>query len=269
MTFRPLVLLLVGALGLTLVACDSGRTYDDKKADGDYHLDEMSLTTQDVPTELSESDQLPQHEFDNADWSNVVGSDDPEAAEKSLDAQGRIRNYVALFVQAAQSRVLNITAVSTLYTTVALAKEAEQPQPKQACGIPESETAITVAFDVPKLGDESIAFLAHLDNSPGAPVTEVTICFRTGRILHAVQGISVPGPSDAGLVLTMAEKMLQHVNDSFDGHGVAPPPEPTETPNDFPSPPASPQTSGTQPVTTPTTANPTVAPTAPAATPTR
>lgn len=277
MTVRPLVLVLGLAVAMTLVACGSDRTYTDQKTDDEYHLDEMALTAQDVPSELAESDQLPQHEFDNADWSNVIGSDDPEAEQKSLDAQGRVRNYVAIFVQAAQSRVLNVTGVSTLYTTTALAKEAEVPQAarSEACGVPMSATTVTTPFDIPKLGDESSAFLSELDNSPGAPITEVTICFRTGRILHAVQGISAPGPSDAGLVLTLAEAMLSHINASFDGHGVAPPtPEPTQDTNGLvpvqTGTAGATQPAGTQAATTPTTAA--TAPTAnssPVATPTK
>jgi hypothetical protein len=238
MSFRPFALAIAVAAAVTLVACDSGRTYPDQKADDEYHLDEMRLTEADLPAGLTEAD-LPTHEFDNAAWVNLFGADDPEGNQKALDAQGRLRGYVATFQADKLGKVLGVTSFSTLYKDVASAKDA---QAQHDCGVPLNDSVIPTAFDVPKLADGATGFFSPNYNADstdpsqaaGGSLRDTNLCFRTGRILNVVQSESIPGAEDVAFAVRLADAMLQHVNDSFDGKST-PAPEATGTTEALPT----------------------------------
>ncbi len=227
MHLRAIALTLGGlSLLFLLTACDSGRSYDSSRGDGEYDLRSMSLAVEDVPLGLAEA-QLPSNEFDNEQWAALFGADDPAGKQKQLEAQGRLKSYVALFTSSAAAKVVGVTSISTLYTDVAAAEDSET---KYACGVPTSDTAPTTELYVPKMGDHSSGFLTEQDNGDGPKAVETTICFRTGRIVHAVQETSVPGVTDVALSVKLAQAMLGHVNDTFDGKlRPSPTPAPTET----------------------------------------
>ena len=240
--------LTLGGLSLLflLTACDSGRTYDASKGDDEYDLRSMSLAPEDVPIELDEA-QLPSNEFDNEQWASLFGADDPEGKQKQLEAQGRLKSYVALYTASAAAKVVGVTSISTLYTDVAAAEDSET---KYACGVPTSDTAPTTELYVPKMGDHSSGFLTEQDLGAGPKAVETTICFRTGRIVHAVQETSVPGVTDVALSVKLAQAMLGHVNDTFDGKlRPSPTPAPIQTAPADSTPPAgsASPTTGTSP----------------------
>lgn len=287
MTFRPLVFILGAAVAVTLVACGSDRTYTDQKADGDYHLDEMQLDASDLPPGLTAQD-LPNHEFDNAAWVDLFQSADPAGGQKQLDAQGRLLGYVATFAADQLGRVLGVTTFSTLYATADDARKAQGTNAtdnvsQPGCGIPLNDAVIVEPFDVPKVADGAVGFFTpNYDSNPqdpnqahGGTLRDTNICFRTGRILHVVQVESIPGVEDIALVVRLADRMLLHVNDSFDGKATPPPTAaPTSAIPALPSPNQSggTQSTGTQPAATPSGGSPaatTPAGTAPAASPTR
>jgi hypothetical protein len=54
---------------------------------------------------------------------------------------------------------------------------------------------------------------------------ETTVCFRTGRIVHAVIQQGLDGTQDIPLNVRLAQKMLIHINDAFDGKSPTPEPE--------------------------------------------
>ena len=150
MVIRALALFIVSAALLS--ACDSGSDYDADKGDEDYRLNEMALTQDDLPVGFQ---QIPGTEFTNEEWADVFGSDDPEAKQRQLEAQGWLKNYVTESVPDRFGKVLNVRSISTLYTNV---KAAEESTSKFACGLPIDTAEPIDEFIVPKIADQSNGF---------------------------------------------------------------------------------------------------------------
>ncbi len=213
------------ALGLLVVlataACKSDRSYANKPDDG-YDLAAMSLSAADLPAGFDDA-RLPDHVFDNQQWADVLGAPDPQAKQAQLDAQGRIKAYVSVFQAQKLGRILSITSISTLYKDVKAATDAEK---QYACGVPVDDTTPLDPFAVPPLGDHSTGFVSTQDRGNGQAFSDTNLCFRTGRIVHVVQQTTIPGVEDLALNVRLANIMLKHVNDTFDGKRM---PEPTST----------------------------------------
>src|SRR5690349_21057420 len=164
MTFR---LLLIAAavlgVGLFAAACSSSRTYTDTKGDDEYDLGAMSLKQEDLPDGMTEAD-LPSHEFDNASWVELFGSDDPEGKQRQLDAQGRIKTWVSTFQADRLGRLLGVTSFSTLYKSV---DDATAAQRQYNCGIPLNDNVIPAGFDVDAVADGSTGFFTENYNADG------------------------------------------------------------------------------------------------------
>jgi hypothetical protein len=180
-------------------------------------------------------------DFDNDQWAQVTGADDPEGKKAQLDAQGRLRGHVSLFTRDDPStqlaKALSITSQSTLYTDEKAAEESTH----SLCGLLVDETGPVEAFAVPDLGDESTGFFVTTVGNGSGTSVDTTICFRTGRIVHAVVQTGFNGSQDVALSVRLAQRMLAHVNDAFDGKAppsvdITPPAE--ESPEVEPSPPA-------------------------------
>ena len=180
---------LVAVAGLA-VACDgSGRTYPSGRSDSDYNLRAMALTLEDLPrgftqTEITQPPQSPA-QFNNERWSLVINADEAEALRSQLEAQGRLSNYVAAFSPGGLGPVLAITSISTLYTDV------------------ESAQA-------------SVERVRQVDSQGQPTFVDTTVCFRTGRVIHAIQQTSVAGTEDIALGVRLAERMLIRVDAAFD-----------------------------------------------------
>jgi hypothetical protein len=213
MRLRFSAVLAIGALVvLATAACKSDRSYSNKSDDA-YDLAAMSLSAADLPAGFDDAG-LPDHVFDNQQWADVLGADDPQAKQAQLDAQGRIKSYVSVFQAQKLGRILSITSISTLYKDVKAATEAEK---QYACGIPIDDKTPLDPFTVPPLGDHSTGFVTQQDRGNGQSFSDTNLCFRTGRVVHVVQQTSIPGVEDLALNVRLAGVMLQHVNDSFDG----------------------------------------------------
>ncbi|MEO8540140.1 MAG: hypothetical protein ABI577_10410 [bacterium] len=220
MAVRALALLLVSIP--LLAACSEGRDYPSNKGDGDYDLAAMSLRESDMPPDFVQQ-QIDEPAFDNQRWATeVFDTDDPEAKAAQLDAQGRLTNHVAAFTPPGLGKVLSITSVSTLYTND---KAAEEATNRFACGLPIKESVPLEPFIVPKIADQTTGFFVAQDNGSGLTFVDTTLCFRTGRIVHALQQTSLPGVEDIAAAVRLAERWLEHVNDSFDGKPVPTPEE--------------------------------------------
>jgi hypothetical protein len=224
MRLRALALLLVSIP--VLAACDSGREYPSNKGDADYDLAAMALQESDMPKDFTQQD-IQEPAFDNERWANeVFAADDPAAKAAQLDAQGRLTNHVVAFTPPGLGKVLSVTAVSTLYTNDSSAEESIN---RFACGLPIKESEPLTPFVTPKIADQSSGFFVSQDNGNGVTFVDTTICFRTGRIVHALQQTSIPGVEDIAAAIRLSERWLGHVNDAFDGK-PAPTPEEGEAP---------------------------------------
>lgn len=214
------VLAAVAALIVLIVsACsDDGRSYPAGRADDDYDLGAMALRLDDLPrgfaqTEITQPAESPA-QFDNATWSLIINPDEADALESQLEAQGRLNNYVSAFGPAGLGPVLSVTTVSTLYTDVESARDSIE---RFVCGLPLENSVSLEGFDVPRVGDGATGFFVRQQDDQGRTTfVDTTICFRTGRVTHAIQQTSVAGSEDVALGVRLAERMLARVDAAFD-----------------------------------------------------
>jgi len=217
--------LLIGGACLLLAACDSGSNYDTDGADDDYDLQNMTLRNEDLPEGVQIVNAA---EFTNDEWAQAFDTGDPDAKRNQLDAQGQIRNYIAFFTweNPAQylGRFISITTHSTLFTDDASASEAER---KSVCGLLVADADPVDEFNVPKIGDDAVGFFVTTPDFAVAITEDVSVnfgtsvdtavCFRTGRILHAVVQTGLDGTQDVGLSMNLAKRMLDRVEAVIDG----------------------------------------------------
>jgi hypothetical protein len=212
------------ALAFLLSACGDGRSYPADRSDEEYDLGAMALHQEDLPGGF-DAGELDDPEFDNARWVDVFDTDDPEGKLAQLDAQGRLRSYVSAFQPGELGRIFSITAVSTLYTDVDSAKRSAA---QYGCGLPIDDKVATTPFDVPRVGDDSTGFFIRNESANGLTTVDTNLCFRTGRVLHAIQQTGLPGTEDVALAVRLAERWLTRIDDAFDGKTE--PPTADETP---------------------------------------
>lgn len=209
--------LLLGAI-LVFSACDDARTYPEK-GDNDYDLAAMALTEADLPAGFVQQD-IGEAEFTNEQWAQFYGVDDVDAKLNQLKAQSRIRSHVTTFRPDELGKVFSITAISTVYENDKAAVDSSQ---KFACGLPIDDKQPLSPFGVPTIGQASNGFFVSNTSENGLRLIDTTICFRTGRVLHAVQQTGLPGTEDIALAVRLAQKMRSHVDDAFDGKVAATP----------------------------------------------
>ena len=237
MPILGLMIMVLAGLVAGLVAFiqrDEAQSFPSSRGDDDYVLGDMTLRVRDVPAGMGLRAAQP---FDNTEWAGAKAEDGEDEVEvgrlqKQLDSAGRIRNFVSLFgwTTASSARFgegLRLTAQSTLYDSEESARKSVTGQ--ELCGLLLNSEDPIEEFAVPRIGDESTGFsITTIDDSVGRSVDTV-VCFRTGRIVHGVIQTSFDGAQDLSFVIRLAEKMLQRVDETFDG-------DPAETdPNPDPS----------------------------------
>ncbi|MCL6646391.1 MAG: hypothetical protein K6U88_15775 [Dehalococcoidia bacterium] len=200
--FAGIVLLAAGCGG-------DGTVYPDGLPDDAYDLEAMSLLAEDLPPGFEK--QTP-GELANEAWAAIFQTDDVEAKVRQLEAQGRLRNYVSLFGPKGLGPVLAVTAISTLYAD---AGAAERSLKEFACGLPIEANVQLEPLLVPELGDGASGFLVRQFEADAPTFVDTTVCFRTGRVVHAIQATSVAGVEDVGFVIRLAEAMLGRADAVF------------------------------------------------------
>jgi len=221
--FRTSIIVLL-AVTLLFTACSSGSKYPTNRPDSSYDLQAMSLAQEDLPAGYLQQDQ---RIFNNQDWAGVVGNPnaDPASTQKKLDAEGRITGAATIYSWDNPSEHLGkpyqIATQSTLYKTAADASTAL----KQVCDLPIDQTNPLSDFKVSGLGDESTGFMSTSQVQGFGDSVDTAICFRTGRVIHAVVQSGLDGTQDVALDYRLAQKMLARVQDAFNGKttGTRPP----------------------------------------------
>jgi len=215
-------------------ACGNSRSYPTNREDEAYDLEAMALTDADIPAGMAAIGGV---KLDNQQWAqtfNPIDKAEFDARVNQLDAQGRVNGFItqyAWFEPNAQNlrdtilphlgRPHLFTAQSTLFTEEKLAIAST----KGLCGIQAEEKDPTEEFKVPRIGDQSAGFVTTVSLGDFGTLVETTVCFRTGRIVHAVTQQGLDGTQDIALSVRLAEKMLQRVNDAFDGKTAEETPE--------------------------------------------
>ena len=105
-----------------------------------------------------------------------------------------------------------LTAISTLYED---AGAAERSLREFACGLPIEANVQLEPLLVPELGDGASGFLVRQFEENAPTFVDTTVCFRTGRVVHAIQATSVAGVEDIGFVIRLAERMLARTDAAF------------------------------------------------------
>ena len=201
---------LIGAM-IVLSACESDRSYPEQ-GDDEYNLEAMALTADDLPEGFTQ-EEIPDPEFTNELWAEFFGTEDAAAKLAQLEAQSRVKSRVTSFQPAELGRVFRVTTFSTLYQTD---KAAEDSSRKFACGLPIDDKRQLDPFAVPVIGQAANGFFVSNSSESGLRLVDTTICFRTGRVLHAVQQTGLPGTEDIALAVRLARRMEVRVNDAFD-----------------------------------------------------
>jgi hypothetical protein len=223
--FTRLALAAAAGVALLGVACSDAPSYKTNKADDDYDLEYMLLRNADLPVGMTERVAST---FGIDEWADITGEDDPEARKDVLDKTGWKKGTVALYtpddVSEELGRTIRLTSQSTLYKDVGAARKA-MSDPTAACGTLNSGAAAQPTdFEVPRIGEESIGFFTEgylpLDDSGqlAAKSVDTTICFRTGRIVHAVVQTGLNGTQDIALAMRLAQRQLVRAERTLDGH---------------------------------------------------
>ncbi len=216
-------ILAVGIVAVALLLRDDSDHYSTALGDDAYDLQAMVLVSSDMPVGIQ---KLQEKGFDNEEWSQIFDTDNPELKKNQLDAQGRLRNQVAYFSwdqpMEHLGHPISVTTQSTLYVD---AKAADKAAKQFACGLLVADKDPIDEFKVPKIGDQSVGFFVSQQQQNFGKTVDTAVCFRTGRILHAVVQSGLEGTEDVALSVKLAEKMLARVNAVFAGK-----PLPTETP---------------------------------------
>ena len=207
---------------LVVLRDDDSSGYANKE-DDDYDLETMRLRNNDLPQGFAFTDSL---EFTNEEWSQLFFSEeeqsDPEgiadqveAKVRELEAEGRLRNLLSVYQSDQLGRTLGIFSISTLYTDDSAASRSMG----LFCGLPvdERRNLESRPLALPRIGEQSSGFIA--EGVMSSPVyKETTLCFRTGRIVHAISLASLPGIEDISLAVRLAHRMEDHIDAFYDGH---------------------------------------------------
>ncbi|MCC7366155.1 MAG: DnaJ domain-containing protein [Dehalococcoidia bacterium] len=224
-----LAIALSGALVafLLLRGGDGGGDYPSDLGDGEYDLAAMQLQEEDVIEGMAEENS---GEFNNDDWAIILAEteEDVEVKLNQLEARGRILGHRSDFGWGEETfqhfgKPLTIYSQSTLYADEAAAEASLTGD--DYCGLPVETNPDLVEFEVPKIGDQAEAFdiIDELILGDGTDQglslgrrVETIVCFRTGRVVHAVSQIGLDGTEDHEFTVELARKMLDRVDLAFE-----------------------------------------------------
>lgn len=204
-------------VGWALTSDGDGSSYSLTQPDEDYDLEGMQLRNVDLPLGIQ---FVEGGGFDNNDWALLLSPDNPDTARAQLQAQGRVRNHVAYYTWENPlehlGETISVTTQSTLYVDEDTARESI----RGFCGMLLDERSPIVEFDVPRIGDEAAGFQVRQPNQTFGTTLETVICFRTGRVVHAVSQAGLQGADDLALSVRLAQRMLRRVDDVFAGRSA-------------------------------------------------
>ncbi len=213
---RLALLPVLAALGFALLPACGGEEFPVGLPDDAYALETMLLDPRDLPLAM---DKEMTETFDNAEWARLFDVEDLRAKLNQLDARGRINGAVRVFSREDpfQHRGLpaRIIVQSTLYADVAAAAASLS----LFCGtFIDERTAIDVTeFWVDTFGDGVQGLIIGEQMEGFGRTLETLVCFRTGRVVHAVLQSGLDGTADIALNVRTARRMLERVRALFDG----------------------------------------------------
>ncbi len=224
--FSPRLLLIpvLAALGLALLsACTADEVaFPTNLPDDAYPLEDMLLDLDDLPLRMDDQDT---RTFDNGDWAQLFDVDDLRGKVNQLEARGRINAAVREFTWNEPFTRLGgpalITIQSTLYADV---DDAEDSLSRFCGALIDERTATDVSdFWVADIGDGAQGFILGEQTEEIGRLVETVVCFRTGRVVHAVLQNGLEGTEDIALTVRIAHRMEEHVRAVFADLDFGPP----------------------------------------------
>jgi len=183
--------------------------------DNEYPLEEMLLTFDDLPIPM---EQEITNTFDNASWAQLFGEENLRGKVNQLEARGRIIGALREFSWEEPFTHLGgpalITVQSTLYSNIDAAKGSMS----LFCGTLVDERTATDLTDfwVADIGEGVQGFLIGQQTPEIGRFVETVVCFRTGRVVHAVRQSGLDGTEDIALNVRLARRMYERVLSVFE-----------------------------------------------------
>ncbi|MDZ7729252.1 MAG: hypothetical protein U5Q44_14290, partial [Dehalococcoidia bacterium] len=100
---------------------------------------------------------------------------------------------------------------TTLYSG---AEAASSAIAQRACGVFIGDDRPLDQLEVPPLADESAAFAHETSRDPLGSFVDTVVCFRTGRVVHAVVQNGLDGTQDLEATLELARRKLAYTGDA-------------------------------------------------------
>ena len=200
-SLRLTLLPVLAAFGLALLAgcADTPEEFATDLPDDAYPLDDMLISLDDLPLAMENETT---NTFDNGDWAQVFNVENLRAKLNQLEARGRINAAVREFSWNEPFTHLGGPALITVQSTLYADVEAAQDSMSLFCGTLVNERTAT---DVTEFWLDDI----------GGRLVETVVCFRTGRIVHAVVQNGLDGTEDIALGVRIAKRMYENVRAVF------------------------------------------------------
>ena len=215
-SLRLTLLPLLAAFGLVFLAACAGdeEEFATDLPDDAFPLEDMLIALDDLPLAMENANT---NTFDNPEWAQLFDVENLRGKLNQLEARGRITAAVREFSWKEPFAHLGgpafITVQSTLYADV----ESAEDSMSLYCGTLVDERSVTdyTDFWVANIGDGAEGFIIGQPTTEIGRLVETVVCFRTGRIVHAVAQNGLEGTEDIALGVRIATRMYERIRTVF------------------------------------------------------
>lgn len=213
---RLLLLPAIAVLGLALLAAcgEEAGDFATDLPDDAYPLEDMLLDLDQLPVPFENETTS---SFDNEAWAPLFNVDNLRGKVNQLEARGRINAAVREFTWNEPFTHLGGPAILTIQSTLYADVEAAEDSMGLFCGalIDERSATDVTEFWVADIGDGVQGFIHGEQTSEIGRLVETVVCFRTGRVVHAVLSNGLDGTEDVALNVRIARRMFDNVRAVF------------------------------------------------------
>ncbi len=215
-SLRLTLLPLLAAFGLVFLAACAGdeEEFATDLPDDEYPLEDMLLDLEDLPLAMENANT---NTFDNGEWAQLFDVENLRGKVNQLEARGRIIGAVREFSWNEPFTHLGGPALITIQSTLYADVESAEDSMSLYCGSLINERTVTdyTDFWVADIGDGAEGFIVGQPTTEIGRLVETVVCFRTGRIVHAVAQNGLEGTEDIALGVRIATRMYQRVRTVF------------------------------------------------------
>ena len=206
----------LAALGLALLAAcgEDAEEFATDLPDDAYPLEDMLLDLDQLPVAFENATTST---FDNEAWAPLFNVENLRAKVNQLEARGRINAAVREFTWNEPFTHLGGPAILTVQSTLYADVEAAEDSMSLFCGalIDERTATDVTEFWVASIGDGVQGFVHGEQTAEIGRLVETVVCFRTGRVVHAILSNGLEGTEDVALNVRIARRMYENVRAVF------------------------------------------------------